>query len=380
MLSLLVAALTVTLCIPSTKGAPVTVGPCPVGSSTPTPTVPTPRPTLAPTPVPTPVPTPPPSSVYIPTPPFPAGPFNTAVVASPTIDTQSSTYIHAALAGNNTLGKIQVTTRSLSLGPTDDGVPIYTAHNSDPAYTIHCMYYTNCPIEGQVVHIPKGAIPGGNLGYTMFTDDGSHDQHMAIRNVDSQVETDTWLTPLPNGIGGTLSVGYGGSFPFNSGGVGHGGATASGFALSQGRIRALDLEAGYIPYAVFLVTPCENGVVAPATGGDSGSVAGCPPMGAHVWLDSSASDIANSGASPYFQVIMRALHEYGGYIGDRCTSCSLTISVETGIGYQAMGLPNPWSTILQSFPNETPSGSAGEYHLVVSPGNIVLQDHLHVIK
>lgn len=203
---------------------------------------------------------------------------------------------------------------------------------------------------------------------------------MAVRNADTGVEIDTWLTPQPSGVGGTLDVGYGGQYTASSGGYGQpGGATASGFALSTGRIRAVDLQLGRIPYALFLITPCENGHVAPATGNDVGGVAGCPPLGAHVWLDSTSAEIAASGAAPTFQVILRALHEFGGYIGDRCTSCNLSLAFEGGLSATALGNPNPWSSIATQFPTESPSSTPAQYHILVSSGSIDLSAHLHII-
>lgn len=269
-------------------------------------------------------------------------------------------------------------------GPTDQDVPVYTSHNSDVHYTIHCMYYSNCPLEGHDVAIPKGALPAGNLGYTSFTDDGHDDQHMAIRNLDTQVETDMWLTPQPNNTGGTLNIGYGGSFPFSSGGIGQGGATAAGFALSQGLVRPVDLVAGHIPTALFLVTPCENGHIAPATGNDNVTAnPNCPPIGAHVWLDSTPSEISASGASPDFKVILNAMHEYGGFIGDQCSSCMLGVSLEGGLAYTAFGKQNPWAQIAAMHPGETmsaPAGGVAQYHISISTGNIDLSVHLHVIN
>ncbi len=313
--------------------------------------------------------------------PFPSGPFNVPV-NSPQFDSNSSTYISSALAGNSyNLGMMQFGVNAT--GPTDSSVPVYTAHNSDPHYRVHCRYFSNCPLEGADIAIPAGALPAGHLGYTSFTDDGVHDQHMAIRNVDTQTETDMWLAPEPSGNGGTLEIGYGGSLPFSSQGVGGAGATASGFSLTQGRVRAVDLIAGHLPTALFLVTPCENGHVAPAIADDGGRSWGCPPLGAHVWLDSSSGDIASSGASPDVQVILNAMHEYGGFIGDRCSSCTLGIALEGGLAYSAFALQNPWIQIAAMHPGEetaAPPGGDLEYHIAVSSGNIDLRSHLHVIR
>jgi len=310
--------------------------------------------------------------------PFPVSPFNNRI-SSPQYAPNSATMIARALNGENfAFGKIQVSTHDLSTR-TDGQTTVYVAHQSDPHYKIHCMYYSGCPLEGADVAIPVGAIPGGNLGFSDFHDTGYDDQHMAVRNVDTQIETDMWLAPTPSGKGGTLNIGYGGKYAFSSGGIGEGGATAAGFALTQGKVRPVDLLAGHIPYALALATPCENGLVYPANGYDGGHDAGCPPIGAHIWLDSSPSDIANSGADPYWQVIFNALHEYGGYIGDRC-ACTLGVAPEGGVAYQAFGLANPWAQVISShFSSETTAGPAQEYHLVVRSGNIDLSSHLHVI-
>jgi len=335
--------------------------------------------TTAPTQVPaTQVPLPPLAIAPPQTRPFASGPFNNAVV-SPQIDPNSASYLASVMGGDFFhIGKLQFSTNAH--GPTDGNPPIYVSHNSDPVYTIHCMYYSGCPLEGVQEHIPVGAVAAGNSGNTSFLDDGHDDMHMAVRNADTGVEIDTWLTPQPSGFGGTLNVGYGGQYATSSGGYNQpGGATAAGFALSVGRIRAVDLQVGRIPYALFLVAPCENGHVAPASGNDAGGVAGCPPLGAHVWLDSTAADIAASGAAPSFQVIMRALHEFGGYIGNRCTSCNLTLGLEGGLSATAFGSPNPWSPIASRFPAESPSGTPAEYHILVSSGSIDLSAHLHVI-
>ncbi len=362
--------------VASTPQSVATSSPVPVAIATapPTPVPPTPTP-VPPTAAPTATPI---ASVYqapAGTQPFPSGPFD-APVTVPQLDSNSSTYLGNIMGGDYFhIGKLQFST-----GPNDFNPPVYIAHNSDPVYTIHCMYYSGCPLEGVQAHIPRGAEPAGNLGYTTFTDDGSHDQHLAVRNVDSGVEVDTWLTPQPGGTGGTLNVGYGGMYPLSSGGFNQpGGATAAGFALSAGRVRPVDLLAKHIPYAIFMVTPCENGHVYPASGNDNGAVAGCPPLGSHVWLDSTPADVAASGAAPDFQVILNALHEYGGYIGDRCGSCNLGIGLEGGVSYTAFNQPSPWAPIAAHFPTESPTGSYSEYHILISSGSIDLSKHLHFI-
>jgi hypothetical protein len=312
----------------------------------------------------------------------PAGvrPYSTGPFARPVTDPQvvpkSRIFIESVLGGYpHQFGKLQFSTDPV--GAHDLSAPVYIAHQSDPHYKIHCRKFTNCPIEGADVAIPREAKPAMNLGYKSFKDDGDHDQHLAVRNVDTGIETDMWLAPQPSGSGGRLDVGYGGSYEFSSGGVGHGGATAAGFSLSNGRVRAVDLLAGRIPYPLFLITPCENGHVAPAIGDDGGKDEGCPPIGARVWLDSTPAEIAATHVSPDFQTILRAMHEFGGYIGDRCSACTLNISREAGLTYTAFGLPDPWRAVAKLHPGEAESN--GEYHIAIETGSIDLSKHLHVI-
>lgn len=385
--------------VPAAPGVPAApVAPAPPAPGAPAPPAgpaatiaPTPRPTIAyvappqPTAVPTqsPAPAQPFSIVNVAgvgSQPYPSGPFNAPVSSNPQFDSNSSTYLSNVMGGDYAnFGKLQFATNVA--GVTDNNTPIYVAHNSDPTYSIHCSYYSNCPLEGVQVHIPRGAVPAGRRGYTSFTDDGVNDQHLAVRNVDSQIETDMWLTPQPNGSGGTLNIGYGARYAFSSGGFNQpGGATAAGFSLSQGRVRAVDLLAGRIPYALFLTSPCENGHVYPASGDDGGGfVSGCPPIGAHLWLDSSPAEIANSGAPQDVKVLFNALHEFGGYIGDRCGSCSLHVALEGGVAYVAGGQANPWQQIADHYPGEQPSGPYSEYHIYASSGNIDLARHLHFV-
>ncbi len=306
--------------------------------------------------------------------PFANGPFYQRV-SHPSVVADSAEQIDRVLGGEtHRFGRLQFST-----GNADSGVPVYVARERDPHYRIHCVRYTNCPLEGALVAIPRGAKAEGNLGNRDFEDDGHDDRHLAVRNVDTGVETDLWLSPEPRGNGGTLNIGYGGSFPTGSGGVGHGGATASGFALSVGRIAAGELLAGRIRHALFLVTPCESGHVAPAIGDDNGHDAGCPPIGAHLWLDTPASVIAHSGASRESQAILRAMHDYGGFIGDRCTSCTLGLVLTGGLSETAMGRRNPWRTIAARNPSEHPAGPYKQYHVDMGTGSIDLHEHLHVI-
>ncbi len=306
--------------------------------------------------------------------PFARGPFFERVTHPSIVATSLEEIDHVLGGETHRFGRMLFST-----GQADNGVPVYVARERDPHYRIHCIRFTNCPLEGALVAIPRGAKAEGNLGNRDFEDDGHDDRHLAVRNIDTGIESDLWLSPEPSGNGGTLNIGYGGSFPANSRGVGHGGATASGFALSIGRIGADELLAGHMRHALFLITPCENGHVAPAIGDDNGRDAGCPPIGARLWLDTPPSIIARSGASRDTQTILRAMYEYGGFIGDRCTSCTLGLAFAGGLSDTAMGRRNPWRRIAARYPDEHPAGPRGEYHINVGTGSIDLREHLHVI-
>jgi hypothetical protein len=244
----------------------------------------------------------------------------------------------------------------------DWGRPVYFAKSTDPMYTIHCTEpWGTCGTEGASVHIPSYALP-----------ENTSDAHMVI--VDGGTEYDFWGSAKPSGSGGSLTIAWGGKGNVNGNGYGMG-STAAGFAGSMGLVRPEELIARNISHALFLITPCENGHVAPATADDGpgAGVSGCPPLGSHIWLSSTPAQIAASGASPAMQTIMLALHTYGGYLGDRCTSCSLELSPVSALTFTQPGYQDLWAYV------GGPT-SAGIDRLSTSTGSIDLQSALVIIQ
>jgi hypothetical protein len=309
-----------------------------------------------------------------------ASDFAKKVAAAPVFDPQSATFVQAMVGSDPTnLGTIQVA-HDASGVREDYSAPWYTALPTDAKYTIHCIYSAQwgpCGLEGKTIPIPAYAQPEN--GFAQLVQDSSHDQHLAIHDPANNKWYDMWIAPLPSGNGGTMTIGYGSEFDDRGNGYG-GSATASGFELTQGLVRPVELLAGSIPHALFVVTPCENGHVAPATGDDGGHDAGCPPIGAHVWLDSTQAEIDASGATPYAKMIMLALHTYGGFIGDRTSANHLGVAMENDLTYTQMGWPSQWALVAQkfNFPYYAP-GDRGTYHVPIASGSLDLSAHLHVI-
>jgi hypothetical protein len=99
-----------------------------------------------------------------------------------------------------------------------------------------------------------------------------------------------------------------------------GAATAGGACLAAGLVRASELSAGLIPHALFMGTECVATEYLPPASqqGDNRCVGPGPhvPFGAHIWLDLSKDQIEILHAMPWEKALLRALHDYGGFIMD----------------------------------------------------------------
>ena len=100
------------------------------------------------------------------------------------------------------------------------------------------------------------------------------------------------------------------------------GARACGFPLVAGLIRPEEIAAGHIRHALVVAYPhIRAGIYTPpastaqARVGDNSIGTRGIPCGGRIQLD-PAFDVDASGASAAGKVIMRALQEYGAYVGD----------------------------------------------------------------
>jgi hypothetical protein len=251
---------------------------------------------------------------------------------------------------------------------SDYNHPIYYSQPSDPQFTIHCTENRGapCPLEGQQIRIPNQAKPAG----------GS-DAHLAVIDQGNNWEYDLYGTGnKPNG-GGQLNVLWSGKTRIGTSDA-HGlgsNATAAYFGLAAGVVRPAELAAGEINHALFMAVKCTNGsVVAPAQGGGRVcssmglSNQNAPAMGAHFFLNMTQSEINTSGASSWQKTIMRAMAEYGMFVGDTGADYNgWGIQLESGSSFTSFGQADPWVKLAKDLgvPSWT-SGGRRLYHFDMS--------------
>lgn len=295
-----------------------------------------------------------------------SSPFNKTVPSNPAIHPQSAAIIASALENG-------VGTLSTSQAPNHDYYhPIYYAQTTDPKLKIVSGSST---LKNFEIYVPAQAqAAGGNDG------------HMAVIQPDGW-EYDMWQvkTHTATDIGATIIYrqrydGPGIVTPaMISADKTVGGTTAPYFGLHAGIIRAAELAAGHINHALFIVIKCGTadtsfgyGVQPPGASGRQGDGSfvypafkgdsiGSPdpkspdycapvvraPMGARFWLDMTQAEIDASGAPAWERTIARAMHEYGGYMGDT-GGPGFGLQLESSTMYTAFGYPNPYEPIAQA--------------------------------
>jgi hypothetical protein len=214
--------------------------------------------------------------------------------------------------------------------------PVYWAGRGDPVYTVHCLRWTSsCEVEGHSLRIPRGARPASGP-----------DAHMAVIEPDGW-EYDFWqVRDKPDG-GGTLVVSHGGRTRYRGDGL-ESDATAAEFGLAAGVIGGEEMQLGLIDHALFVHARCTSGVsVYPAAPGTTGTVCSdrtnAPPLGARLWLSMTDSQISALPVPAWKKTILRALHRYGGYIGDTTGGrVSWGIQALSGSSYTSFGRADPW--------------------------------------
>jgi hypothetical protein len=261
----------------------------------------------------------------------PDSPFNRPVPSNPKLLPNSSAMVDR-LEG---WGPVQQLMVGGADTPSDYFHPIYAARKSDPVYTIHCLRWTSaCEIEGHKVRIPSAARPAGGA-----------DGHMAVLQRDWW-EYDFWQVKDRPAGGGTLLVSHGGRTKIDGDGLGSD-ATAAEFGLAAGLIRGDQLAAGEINHALFVHVRCTSGrSVYPAAPGTTGSVCSdttnAPPLGARLWLAMSNAQIAALAVPEWKKTVLRALHRYGGYVGDTTGGhVSWGLQTISGSTYTSFGEADP---------------------------------------
>jgi hypothetical protein len=339
-----------------------------------------PPPTQAPSP--TPVPTTAPTSVASPTPPpaggaqwpaagwvpYPVSPLTVRVSQNPTLDSSSAAVINAMWSGHQSdPGRIQVYSGPPPPDSNDYSQPLYFGHAGDPVYTVSCYDYGgNCPAKGVSVHIPKGAQPAGGT-----------DHHIAIRDTVTGKDVMLWLAPIPNGNGGSFSVGWGTVISSTGDGLNAVGGSASGLSALWA-LRETDLAHNTVNHAIIVQINGESadGYVYPAVGWDNGFFHAnpWPKMGAHFWLDVAPPYAA--GCPQYAVSYLTALNKYGAFFADNGgVSTPFEANFESDVEYTYNGGASVWGPLMASLGGNR----VGTSNLEMSACGINMQQHMHIL-
>lgn len=209
-------------------------------------------------------------------------------------------------------------------------IPLYWADATTPTVEVLADYGgegwtgTNGSNARGVMPVPEGAEP-----------DREGDHHMLVVDRQRQLEWGCWNMRLE---GGQWRAGLCARVDLSGTGVrvpiteAHSwylaaGARACGFPLIAGLIRTDEIEAGRIDHALVIAYPhIKSRYFTPPASTAQGTGDAIPtrgiPCGARVQYDPSV-DLDALGLSRSGRIIMRALQEYGAYVGDYSGAISL---------------------------------------------------------
>lgn len=258
---------------------------------------------------------------------------------------------------------------------TDGGFdhPWYYAKESDPLDEIKGVEFGTWA-NGLKIHIPAVAKPAP----------GS-DHHMGVVEKNGEVY-DFWSVQKEGPVGGVLEAhgaGYASNFGTSSGvSEKEDGATASGFNIASGVIRPEELAAGHINHALFIPVyetrkECH---VAPAKGTDGKSTnVNSPCQGQRFYLTDTDAEIEAKSVAPWKKTILKAMHEYGLYVGDSGDN-PWGLKLEGWQDRGAYGLGNPFNAYLDGqaeITKETGKGGASDTMKLAGGWEL---SHLRAIK
>jgi hypothetical protein len=235
---------------------------------------------------------------------------------------------------------------------------IYWARSTDPEYTVRGgSTVVPYDVDGRKVRLPDGArqTAGG-------------DAHLGI--VSNGEEWCFWRASVDQ-ASRTITVNSGRRIPLSGDGR-NAAATAARFGCLAGRIRYQEFEAGQINHAIFLTASTTgSSFVYPAQKSDGPKGAGYPPMGARFQLDPSyATDAWLAQFPAWKRAILRALRDYGGYLGDTTTGGWTAMPFESEVGYYSFGLPRPFAQYASTRDAGDPDifQSGGTYYFNLASG------------
>jgi hypothetical protein len=256
-------------------------------------------------------------------------PFNQRLPRSPRLDPRS-----AAMVRRVTGWGAPADLRAGVSGTRSDWQhPIYYPDAHDPSFEVHCTEsWGTCEVEGMNVRIPDHARPAA----------GS-DGHLTVVDQDSGWEYDFWQVRRKPRGGGRLVISWGGRTRIEGDGLGSD-ANAAHYGSLAGIIRAQEMRRGRIDHALFMLVRCDSGhVVYPAEGNGlpCDDPAGAPAQGTRFQLDLSPAEIEALRVPDWNKTILRAMAEYGLYVGDTTGGTPWNIWFESGATYTSFGREDP---------------------------------------
>ncbi len=278
-------------------------------------------------------------------------PFNQRIPADARLDPRSSEMV-SRLTGAGVPPR-----RSVGHADTPDDFhkPTYWASPTDPLVRLEASSIS--PIDGELINVPAGARPAGG-----------GDGHMTI------VQPTGWeydLYAAEPVTGGVLRYNSGRRIPVDGDGL-NSAATSARFGNLAGRVRAQEMEEGRINHALFMsASTIATTSVYPAakSDGNSDPALGYPPMGTRFQLVISDAELARF--PPWKQTLLRALRDYGGYLGDSTSAPWTLASFESGSTYTSFGVEDRMVAFVREALQEGQGGitrSGDLYYLDVASG------------
>jgi hypothetical protein len=176
---------------------------------------------------------------------------------------------------------------------------------------------------------------------------GGSDRHLTI--VYNGYEYGLWDASVDNSTH-TITTSAARKIPINGDGL-HGASTAARFGNLAGRISAQELEAGQINHALFMTSnSIATNAVYPAEKSDGGKdpSQGYPPMGTRFQLAMTDAQIDTLAVPVWKKAILRALKNYGAYLGDSTSSPWGLMSLESGSTYTSFGYEDQMVTFAKA--------------------------------
>lgn len=255
-------------------------------------------------------------------------PWNQRIPARPKIDPDSSRMVER-LSESGPVSPFYAGTAGTA---SDFEHAVYFADRSDLLYTVRCgSVHGEYAVEGKRVRLPRGAQPAAGADHHLAVVYGG--MHWGF--YDASVERDARV----------IHCGAGRKVPIDGVGL-HAAETAARFPSLAGLIRYQEVVAGRIDHALFAASSqIAYSWVYPAEKSDGTQSAseGYPPMGSRLQLDPAyMTDERLTRYPPWKRPVLRAIRDYGFYLGDSTGASLKLLPFESGTSYTSFGLPDPW--------------------------------------